>query len=499
MANEKKQAIIYGLVNDVLVELMAKTNIENVVYSVGEDGTEVYLSTKLAEIIADINTKASTEAMNAAISAAIDGLIDGAPGTYDTLKEISDYIASHEDVVTALNEAIGNKADKTAVTELSNALDALTTTVNGKADKATTLAGYGITDAYTKTETDTKIADAVKNATGGESAASVKAALEAYQTENDAAVEALEEKAHEHSNKTVLDGITAAKVGAWDAAEQNAKDYADGLAGNYDSKGSAAQALTDAKAYADGLAGNYDTKGAAAAAETAAKEYADGLNTAMGTRVGAVEGDVETLIGDDANKSARAIAAEETAKIVAGADTAYDTLKEIADWISTHGSDAATMQSNILALQNQLSGIAAGTGTVKKYVDDAIAALNVGQYALAADLTALAARVADLEADTHTHSNKALLDTYTQTEANLADAVAKKHEHSNKAELDKIATGDKSKWDAAAEKAHEHANKSVLDGITAAQVSEWDSKGTVYVQASQPANLAAGDLWIKIQ
>ena len=36
----------------------------------------------------------------------------------------------------------------------------------------------------------------------------------------------------------------------------------------------------------------------------------------------------------------------------------------------------------------------------------------------------------------HTHSNKALLDTYTQTEADLADAVSKKHEHSNKAVLD---------------------------------------------------------------
>ena len=36
----------------------------------------------------------------------------------------------------------------------------------------------------------------------------------------------------------------------------------------------------------------------------------------------------------------------------------------------------------------------------------------------------------------HTHANKALLDTYTQTEANLADAVAKKHEHSNKDILD---------------------------------------------------------------
>lgn len=48
----------------------------------------------------------------------------------------------------------------------------------------------------------------------------------------------------------------------------------------------------------------------------------------------------------------------------------------------------------------------------------------------------------------HDHSNKELLDTYTQTEENLADAVAKKHEHTNKDELDKFVAGDKDKLDA---------------------------------------------------
>lgn len=38
----------------------------------------------------------------------------------------------------------------------------------------------------------------------------------------------------------------------------------------------------------------------------------------------------------------------------------------------------------------------------------------------------------------HSHSNKSLLDTYTQTEVNLADSVAKKHSHSNKTILDNI-------------------------------------------------------------
>jgi len=43
------------------------------------------------------------------------------------------------------------------------------------------------------------------------------------------AVQAEINKAHTHTNGTVLDGITSTKVSAWDAAEQNAKDYADGL------------------------------------------------------------------------------------------------------------------------------------------------------------------------------------------------------------------------------------------------------------------------------
>lgn len=43
----------------------------------------------------------------------------------------------------------------------------------------------------------------------------------------DAAVQTEIGKAHTHTNKTVLDGISAEKVSAWDSAEQNAKTYSD--------------------------------------------------------------------------------------------------------------------------------------------------------------------------------------------------------------------------------------------------------------------------------
>lgn len=106
-----------------------------------------------------------------------------------------------------------------------------------------------------------------------------------------------------------------------------------------------------------------------------------------------------TLVGEDASKSARAIAAEEVAKIVNGADSSFDTLKEIADWISGHKTDAASMNSAILALEAIVKGIG-GEGepaTVVAYVTAAIDALKIGDYAKAADLTAAVARVATLE------------------------------------------------------------------------------------------------------
>lgn len=246
-------------------------------------------------------------------------------------------------------------------------------------------------------------------------------------------------------------------------------------------EGSVAKALKDAKAYADGKDAAIATAkkagddaqadvdaleakvGSVPADKTIVKMISDAQaaatydDTALTGRVTAVEGKVTTLIGDDASKSARTIASEEVAKIVAGADASYDTLKEIADWISSHKTDATAMNSAIVALEAIVDGIG-GDGekaTVVEYVTDAIAALKIGDYAKAADLTALAGRVTTLEGKAHTHSNKALLDTYTQTEANLADAVAKKHGHSNKTVLDGITAEKVTTWDKVSEKAND--------------------------------------------
>lgn len=170
-------------------------------------------------------------------------------------------------------------------------------------------------------------------------------------------------------------------------------------------------------------------KGAAAAIEAAEKaetamEAATYDDTELTGRVSTVEDKVTTLIGSDVSKSARVIASEEVAKIVAGAGASYDTLKEIADWISNHTTDAAAMNSAILALQAIVEGIGGESEqpTVVAYVDAAIAALNIGDYATAAQLTALAGRVTTLEGTSHSHSNKTVLDGIDAQKVSAWDA-----------------------------------------------------------------------------
>ena len=79
----------------------------------------------------------------------------------------------------ALQSSLGTLASKNEVAE-SDLATALATKINSKADAATTIAGYGITDAYTKTETDNAIAESVAtvNKPGGSlTAAEIVSAL----------------------------------------------------------------------------------------------------------------------------------------------------------------------------------------------------------------------------------------------------------------------------------------------------------------------------------
>lgn len=210
----------------------------------------------------------------------------------------------------------------------------------------------------------------------------------------------------------------------------------------------------------------------------AVKDYVDAKTSGIASdeSLSALESKVTTLIGSDSSKSVRTIANEELAAqlIPESAKESLDTLAEIAAWIQSHPDDASAMSKaidDLEALVGTLPEDATSTTVVayiKEYADAAIAALSIGDYAKAADLTALTTRVTTAEgkldilngADTVDGSvAKALKDAkaYTDDQNTAMDtrvtAVENKaHEHANKTELDKFEDGDKANLDDVVEK-----------------------------------------------
>lgn len=120
-------------------------------------------------------------------------------------------------------DKLGSTVDLSAymTTKTANSTFATITTVNGKADKATTLQGYGITDAYTKTEADTAFMNS----------AEVESAITAKGYATTAAMNAaLSSKANSADvyTKTVADSTFLKEIPAEyiTETELNAKNYA---------------------------------------------------------------------------------------------------------------------------------------------------------------------------------------------------------------------------------------------------------------------------------
>lgn len=207
------------------------------------------------------------------------------------------------------------------------------------------------------------------------------------------------------------------------------------------------------------------------------------------------------------------------------AKESLNTLQEIAAWIQGHPDDASAMNQAITALQKLVGtipteGVTAtdivgyiqeviaaekqareagdgaldtrvraiegklgdGDGSVSKMIEnakneaittaaeDATTKANAAQSAAEATAKAYTdtevgkdrTRIDAVERSAHSHANKELLDTYTQTEVDLADAVTKKHSH---------------------------AHMDVIEGITAEKVAAWDKVGDKADQTALQAEI----------
>lgn len=152
-------------------------------YVVALAGTYLGQKCEVGDVILITKSYVADTASNSdgiVLQANIDGAVTGAASSVDGEIVVfsgttGKVIKSSKINMTALNDAISkvhehaNKAkldtyDKTqaellatAAADAQSKVAVLKKTVDGKADKATTLAGYGITDAYNKTEIESKL------------------------------------------------------------------------------------------------------------------------------------------------------------------------------------------------------------------------------------------------------------------------------------------------------------------------------------------------------
>ena len=208
-----------------------------------------------------------------------------------------------------------------------------------------------------------------------------------------------------------------------------------------------------------------------------AKSYADtqDVTTLTSANAYADTQDAATLASakEYADSTADAAAAKAVAAVVAGADSDFDTLKEVADWIMSDTTGAAALQTDVAGLKTKVS---------------------------------------TLESASHTHDNKAELDKIAdgdkaKWDAHVANAdihvtaeqktawSAKQDALANANVLSAITSTQVTNWNDAATKAHEHANKTVLDGITADKVAAWD--GAVSAAGVSSVGGKAGALTLK--
>lgn len=204
----------------------------------------------------------------AAAVAEVAAVVAGADASFDTLKEIADWIANDTtgaagmaNDIAALEALVGNTA---VATQIANAIDAalkvegvdkyaLASDLNDLVDR--------VADLEAALGEGGNVATQITNAIAGLDADIISAAVE--------------------TGKGIQVQVT----------EVDGKITAVAVTGNFDEK--------------------YDAKGAAAAAETAAKSHADGLNSAMNTRVTALEAIDHTQF-ESAGAAAQALADAKT-------------------------------------------------------------------------------------------------------------------------------------------------------------------------------------------
>lgn len=209
-------------------------------------------------------------------------------------------------------KGLGSAAyEDTTAFDAAGAADAVLGTA---ADTSANITVYGVKD-YAKQYADSIVASSLTGATGDTlvNATTNGKVVEVSATQK---LQDAVASAHNHANKDVLDGITAGQVTAWDAAEQNAKDYADGIVSGL--SGNIITYVNNASGNIETALGSYATSADTVSAIATAKSEVIGTtgDTSSDTTIEGVKKYVDEKVAGESiasvdvnNKDAMAISA----------------------------------------------------------------------------------------------------------------------------------------------------------------------------------------------
>ena len=261
---------------------------------------------------------------------------------------------------------------------------------------------------------------------------------------------------HSHTNKSVLDGITSAKVSSWDGKQSALTEGTDYLNKTHLDNTYVAKTSVGANS---GIA-ELDATGKVPSSQL--PSFVDDVLEYSSQSAFPTTGEAGKIyIAQDTNKTYRwsgsayveisaSLALGETSSTAYRGDrgkTAYDHSQDGDVHVTTtQKTNWNTAYSNSHTHSN-------------KTVLDGITSTKVSNWDGAAT-------------NSHTHSNKTALDAITSTKmTNWDTAYTNSHTHSNKANLDAITATKMTNWDTAYTNSHSHSNKAVLDTVTSAVVS----------------------------
>ena len=220
---------LQGVINGVDAKFDAYvTNAKYAEDKLAENAIDADHESRIAAVEAKFNDGEGSVADQIATAVAAEAAIARAAekANADDIDALEGRMSTAEGKISNIEGELANKIDEERYLENLATLEGIDIEYHNRItaleDK---FKGENSVDNQAKAYTDAEVSKEKERALAAEEALSKSIeGVNELATLNEGAIVELSEVSHSHGNKSVLDGITAEKVSAWDAAESNAKD-----------------------------------------------------------------------------------------------------------------------------------------------------------------------------------------------------------------------------------------------------------------------------------